>query len=108
MVRRREDTAFMGGAHVFPGGRVDAADGDADAAWCDGLAHAAKQLEALPPAQAIAYHVAAARELFEEAGVLLAQASGAATTSRSRMRPINSGSNRIEPASTKRRRRCAR
>jgi 8-oxo-dGTP pyrophosphatase MutT (NUDIX family) len=73
MVRRHEDTAFMGGAHVFPGGRVDAADGDADDTWCDGLAHATRQLETLPPAQALAYHVAAARELFEEAGVLLAR-----------------------------------
>ena len=27
----------MGGAHVFPGGRVDAADRDADEAWCDGI-----------------------------------------------------------------------
>jgi 8-oxo-dGTP pyrophosphatase MutT (NUDIX family) len=26
MVRRHEGTAFMGGAHVFPGGRVDAGD----------------------------------------------------------------------------------
>ena len=73
MVRRHEGTAFMGGAHVFPGGRVDAADGDADEAWCDGIAHAARQLDGLPPAEAVAYHVAAARELFEEAGVLLAR-----------------------------------
>jgi 8-oxo-dGTP pyrophosphatase MutT (NUDIX family) len=78
MVRRHEGTAFMGGAHVFPGGRVDAADRDGDATWCDGVAHAASQLAALPAAEAIAYHVAAARELFEEAGVLLARdASGA-------------------------------
>jgi 8-oxo-dGTP pyrophosphatase MutT (NUDIX family) len=73
MVRRHEGTAFMGGAHVFPGGRVDAADGDGDAAWCDGIAHAAAQLPSLPPDEATAYHVAAARELFEEAGVLLAR-----------------------------------
>ena len=73
MVRRHEGTAFMGGAHVFPGGRVDAADGDADDSWCDGIAHAARQLDGLPPAEAVAYHVAAARELFEEAGVLLAR-----------------------------------
>jgi 8-oxo-dGTP pyrophosphatase MutT (NUDIX family) len=73
MVRRHEDTAFMGGAHVFPGGRVDAADSDADDSWCDGMAHAARQLDGLPPAEAVAYHVAAARELFEEAGVLLAR-----------------------------------
>ena len=73
MVRRHEGTAFMGGAHVFPGGRVDAADRDADDTWCDGMAHAASQLDGLPPADAVAYHVAAARELFEEAGVLLAR-----------------------------------
>ena len=74
MVRRHEDTAFMGGAHVFPGGRVDAADREAaDPRWCDGIADAAARLCELPPADAIAYHVAAVRELFEEAGVLLAR-----------------------------------
>jgi 8-oxo-dGTP pyrophosphatase MutT (NUDIX family) len=73
MVRRHADTAFMGGAHVFPGGRVDAADRDVDDSWCDGLGHARAQLAALPPLDAAAYHVAAARELFEEAGVLLAR-----------------------------------
>ena len=73
MVRRHEGTAFMGGAHVFPGGRVDAADSDGDDSWCDGIAHGVKQLDGLTPAEAVAYHVAAARELFEEAGVLLAR-----------------------------------
>ena len=73
MVRRHEGTAFMGGAHVFPGGRVEESDGDADESWCDGIAHAVRQLDGLPPAEAVAYHVAAARELFEEAGVLLAR-----------------------------------
>jgi 8-oxo-dGTP pyrophosphatase MutT (NUDIX family) len=73
MVRRHEGTAFMGGAHVFPGGRVDAADAAGDDAWCDGIEHAARQLSGLPRAEAVAYHVAAARELFEEAGVLLAR-----------------------------------
>jgi 8-oxo-dGTP pyrophosphatase MutT (NUDIX family) len=76
MVRRHEGTAFMGGAHVFPGGRVDAADGDGDAMWCDGVPHAVAQLALLPPSEAIAYHVAASRELFEEAGVLLARGPG--------------------------------
>jgi 8-oxo-dGTP pyrophosphatase MutT (NUDIX family) len=73
MVRRHADTAFMGGAHVFPGGRVDQADHDGNESWCDGIAHAALQLPDLPAAGAVAYHVAAARELFEEAGVLLAR-----------------------------------
>jgi 8-oxo-dGTP pyrophosphatase MutT (NUDIX family) len=72
LVRRHESTAFMGGAHVFPGGRVDQSDHSGDASWCDGVDRAARQLPDLDPAQAIAYHVAAARELFEEAGVLLA------------------------------------
>jgi len=72
-VRRHEGTAFMGGAHVFPGGRVESSDGDGNAAWCDGVPHAQAQLSSLPPAEAVSYHVAAARELFEEAGVLLAR-----------------------------------
>ena len=64
----------MGGAHVFPGGRVDAADREAaEPRWCDGIEDAASHLADLPPVEAIAYHVAAARELFEEAGVLLAR-----------------------------------
>jgi len=73
MVRRHQGTAFMGGAHVFPGGRVDAADYGADEAWCDGIPQAVQQLDGLPRADALAYHVAASRELFEEAGVLLAR-----------------------------------
>jgi 8-oxo-dGTP pyrophosphatase MutT (NUDIX family) len=73
MVRRHERTAFMGGAQVFPGGRVDAHDADGDESWCDGVNHAIQQLPDMPRGEAIAYHVAAARELFEEAGVLLAR-----------------------------------
>ena len=73
LVRRHERTAFMGGAHVFPGGRVDPSDATADPSWCDGLVQAHRQLAALPTGEAAAYHVAAARELFEEAGALLAR-----------------------------------
>jgi 8-oxo-dGTP pyrophosphatase MutT (NUDIX family) len=74
MVRRHEGSAFMGGAHVFPGGRVDDTDRRADTSWCDGVDAAERQLPALPADDARAYHVAAVRELFEEAGVLLARA----------------------------------
>jgi 8-oxo-dGTP pyrophosphatase MutT (NUDIX family) len=81
MVRRHEGTAFMGGAHVFPGGRVEAADRAGDDGWCDGVAHAARQLPGLAREDAVAYHVAAARELFEEAGVLLARNAGGAFVS---------------------------
>jgi 8-oxo-dGTP pyrophosphatase MutT (NUDIX family) len=76
MVRRHEGTAFMGGAQVFPGGRVEHSDEDGDETWCDGIARARQLLGNGEPARAIGYHVAAVRELFEEAGVLLARASG--------------------------------
>jgi 8-oxo-dGTP pyrophosphatase MutT (NUDIX family) len=66
----------MGGAHVFPGGRVDEADQTSDPdTWCDGVSHAIARLSAYSPVQAIAFYIAAARELFEEAGVLLARDS---------------------------------
>jgi 8-oxo-dGTP pyrophosphatase MutT (NUDIX family) len=76
MVRRHEGTAFMAGADVFPGGRIDESDrGAAGDGWCDGIAQAAAHLGDVPAAEAIAYHVAAVRETFEEAGILLARAS---------------------------------
>lgn len=79
LVRRHEGTAFMGGAHVFPGGRVDDADRDGDEAWCDGIDDAVGQLSGVDRTDALAYHVAAVRELFEEAGVLLARGADGRT-----------------------------
>jgi 8-oxo-dGTP pyrophosphatase MutT (NUDIX family) len=77
MVRRNAGGSFMAGQHVFPGGRVDAADRQTgDAGWFDGADLAVDHWPDLSPAEAIAYHVAAARELFEEAGVLLARGGG--------------------------------
>ena len=77
-MRRGRNQAFMGGAHVFPGGRLDAADVDPELAACIGgfCAADAKRLiqEAdLPEATALGLFVAAIRETFEEAGVLLAR-----------------------------------
>jgi len=64
----------MGGAHVFPGGRVDAADEIADVdAMVEGTPRAISRMLDVPANVAIAQHVAALRELFEEAGVLLAR-----------------------------------
>jgi 8-oxo-dGTP pyrophosphatase MutT (NUDIX family) len=73
LVRRHHAVAFMAGAHVFPGGRVDDGDHSADASWCDGVAEASSKLPGVAADAALAFHVATARELFEEAGVLLAR-----------------------------------
>src|SRR5262245_47436504 len=73
MVRRHEGTGAFRGAHVLPGGRVDQRDADVDGNWCDGVEHSKQQLRELPAVDAVAFHVAAVRELFEEAGVLLAR-----------------------------------
>lgn len=65
MIARAERSSFAGGALVFPGGRVDP--GDAHPQWPE---HSA----GLSPDPAIAAaQVAAIREAFEEAGVLLAR-----------------------------------
>lgn len=60
LTHRPATMAFAGDMHVFPGGAVDAADGD--------------------PEDPAAFEVAAIRELFEEAGVLLADPRGTPPT----------------------------
>ena len=80
LVRRHDDIAFMGGAHVFPGGRVDPADYLAEPdRWCDGDVDA--RMRGRTAEDARAFQVAAARELFEEAGVLLARDNAGAIAS---------------------------
>jgi len=81
LTRRRADLVFVGGAYVFPGGRVDAEDEAAEAlARCEELEpKRAAALLNMPPeagSRAAAFWVAAVRELFEEAGVLLAYRNG--------------------------------
>jgi 8-oxo-dGTP pyrophosphatase MutT (NUDIX family) len=73
MVRRNLQSDFIGGAYVFPGGGLDAADGGPEvASRSRGLDDAtASRILGLPHG-GLAYWVAAVRECFEEAGVLLA------------------------------------
>jgi len=74
MVRRTMKAAFAGGMYVFPGGRIDDADrADDVAARCDGLTDAEASGILGIPTDGLAYWVAAIRECFEEAGVLLAR-----------------------------------
>ncbi|HYL91008.1 MAG TPA: MBL fold metallo-hydrolase [Burkholderiales bacterium] len=64
MLQRAQSAVFLGGAYVFAGGALDAADEDGRiVARVRGLSMP------MPP---VAYWVAAIRECFEEAGVLLA------------------------------------
>jgi len=91
LVRRSDSVAFLGGAHVFPGGRVDPADRIHDVVGgvrlqADSFVAATENLTSrmpdVPADVVIAHHVAAVRELFEEAGVLLARPLTAASVQR--------------------------
>jgi len=71
MIQRTQSAAFLGGAYVFPGGAIDAADSDARVLKrVVGLTAEAADARLKVP-NALAYYVAAIRESFEEAGVLL-------------------------------------
>ncbi len=73
MLRRNLQSDFVGGAYLFPGGAVDDADRHSDLdAVCKGRSDAeASELLGIEQG-GLAYWVAAIRECFEEAGVLLA------------------------------------
>jgi 8-oxo-dGTP pyrophosphatase MutT (NUDIX family) len=68
MVTRNVASDFASGALVFPGGRVDAGDSDAAALSCCRAAGS--------DAAAMAFRVAAVRETYEEAHLLLARRKG--------------------------------
>ncbi len=76
MLRRNLQSEWVGGAYVFPGGAVDPGDRDPEV-----LARCPDRDEAQASAQlgmadgGLGYWVAAVRETFEEAGVLLARAA---------------------------------
>ncbi len=82
LVQRHSKSTSFGGAHVFPGGKVDKEDHDDAAvgrlaAPRDAM-HRALGETALDATQAAALHFAACRETFEECGVLLAGRQGRA------------------------------
>ena len=76
MLRRNLDVPFMGGASVFPGGAVDAGDRAPELlARCHGRDDAAASAGLGLPEGGLGFWVAAVREAFEEAGVLLARSA---------------------------------
>jgi 8-oxo-dGTP pyrophosphatase MutT (NUDIX family) len=86
MVRRHERSGDFAGASVFPGGVVDPGDGDPELTPIESgfsLRDALASLgEALGETEVRALYVAACRELFEEAGILLSTAVEGAALAR--------------------------
>jgi 8-oxo-dGTP pyrophosphatase MutT (NUDIX family) len=74
LLRRRAGSEFVGGMDVFPGGGVDPGDAAPEVgAVCAGLSDATASRRLGLERGGLAYWVAAARETFEEAGVLFAR-----------------------------------
>jgi 8-oxo-dGTP pyrophosphatase MutT (NUDIX family) len=77
LMRRPKAMAFLGGMYAFPGGTVrkeDCTPGVIERCYGLSAREARKILGAeLAPSRAIGYWVAAIRELYEEAGILLAK-----------------------------------
>jgi len=73
MLRRNLNSDFVGGAYVFPGGSVDEADaGPAAQRLAYGLDDDVASKRLGLSSGGLAYYVACLRELFEEAGLLVA------------------------------------
>ncbi|MEI8049881.1 MAG: NUDIX hydrolase [Actinomycetes bacterium] len=73
MVKRNLNSDFVGGAYVFPGGAVDLADaGPAAEAHTAGRSDSEASSILGVDTGGLAYWIAVLRELFEEAGILLA------------------------------------
>lgn len=71
LVRRHGRSGFMAGAHVFPGGRVDAADRELASLLPAETVASLRLVGIDDPLDAAAYWIAAVRETAEECGVLL-------------------------------------
>jgi 8-oxo-dGTP pyrophosphatase MutT (NUDIX family) len=76
LLKRHEKSSFMGGNYVYPGGRVDREDGSLEiCSFSKGITlEEARNIfgGATSPEESFAHWIAGIRELFEEAGVLLA------------------------------------
>jgi 8-oxo-dGTP pyrophosphatase MutT (NUDIX family) len=72
LLQRKADASWLGGAWVFPGGRVD--DGDRDQQWrelADGIPALRAAWPDADPGWLVDHAIAAVRELFEETGLIL-------------------------------------
>lgn len=93
LVKRHGLSDVLGGAYVFPGGKLDAADlllaAHVDQSMAD--MHSALGEPDTPPATASGLYVAALREAFEESGILFASDALAAQAAarQARQQPFN-------------------
>jgi len=92
LLRRHASSQVLGGAYVFPGGKLERSDSaPATQARLDAPAatlHAALGESALNPDVAAGLFVAALREAFEESGVLLASQAGRPPDAGARQRAV--------------------
>jgi 8-oxo-dGTP pyrophosphatase MutT (NUDIX family) len=99
MLCRHQQSGFMGGAHVFPGGKVDPE--DSDERWLDRVDRSAEEiterLGETEPSRGLGLLVAGVRETFEEAGVLLASMAQSADLAEAR-RQLHGGAAFIDVA----------
>jgi 8-oxo-dGTP pyrophosphatase MutT (NUDIX family) len=76
LLKRHEQNIFMGGNFVYPGGRLDKGDGATEIIDLSRGISTGRAWQILgetnPQSESLAYWVAGIRELFEEAGILLA------------------------------------
>jgi glyoxylase-like metal-dependent hydrolase (beta-lactamase superfamily II)/8-oxo-dGTP pyrophosphatase MutT (NUDIX family) len=79
MLQRAQSAVFLGGAYVFPGGSLEAQDSDP---------RVARRVVGLTDAESLPYYVAAIRECFEEAGVLLARTKDGVQVAASRVESL--------------------
>ena len=99
MLQRTKGAVFLAGAYVFPGGALDAADSDARVLRrVTGLADAEASALLGLASGGLGYWVAAMRECFEEAGILLAHDESGRPVSAQRVEqlarwraPLNAG-----------------
>jgi 8-oxo-dGTP pyrophosphatase MutT (NUDIX family) len=89
LLRRSRGMAFAPGAHVFPGGSVDAGDSDAAVPWSGPSPEEFGARLGVEQDRARALVCAAVRETFEECGVLLAGPD--------RAMPVDDGHGAVDP-----------
>lgn len=89
MLQRSSKASFMANAYVFPGGMLESSDGDPRLlARVRGLSEREANERLRLPGGALGYFVAAVRECFEEAGILLATEDDGRAIGRQRLQAL--------------------